>query len=135
MHKQDEELEKIGNEFLAENSKRPGINITPSGLQYEVIREGTGAKPNAEDEVRVHYEGKLIDGTVFDSSYENGEPIEFPLYRVIPGWSEGVQLMSIGSKYILYIPYGLGYGESGAGPIPPYSTLIFEVELLDIINQ
>jgi FKBP-type peptidyl-prolyl cis-trans isomerase len=123
-------------DFLAENSAKPGINITGSGLQYEVIIEGEGLKPSETDTVRVHYEGTLTDGTVFDSSYERGEPIEFPLNGVIPGWTEGLQLMGVGSKYRLFIPSDLGYGPQGAGPqIPPYSTLIFTVELLDIIQN
>jgi len=123
-----------GIDFLVENGKKAGIITTSSGLQYEVINEGNGAKPAADDIVKVHYEGKLIDGTVFDSSYER-EPIEFPLNQVIPGWTEGVQLMSVGSKYRLFIPPELGYGAGGAGPIPPNSVLIFEVELLDIPNK
>jgi len=131
-------IEKRGNEsmqkgidYLVENGKKPGIITTSSGLQYEVIKEGNGAKPAASDTVKVHYEGKLIDGTVFDSSY-NRAPVEFPLNQVIAGWTEGVQLMSVGSKYRLFIPSELGYGAGGAGPIPPNSVLIFEVELLDI---
>ena len=103
-----------------------------SGLQYEVITLGTGIKPTIHDEVKVHYHGTMIDGTVFDSSVERGEPITFALTQVIPGWTEGLQLMPVGSKFIFYIPYNLGYGEQQVGPIPPYSTLIFEVELLDI---
>ena len=122
-----------GMEFLAENSKNPGVVITSSGLQYEVITEADGPKPMASDTVRVHYEGRLIDDTVFDSSLERGYPIEFPLDGVIPGWTEGLQLMSVGSKYKLYIPPELGYGPGGAGPIPPNSVLIFEVELIDIL--
>jgi FKBP-type peptidyl-prolyl cis-trans isomerase len=123
------------NDFLAENSKKPGINVTGSGLQYEVIREGNGPKPAATDTVRVHYEGTLTDGTVFDSSYSRGEPIEFPLDGVIPGWTEGLQLMGEGAKYRLVIPSDLGYGPQGAGgQIPPYATLIFEVELLNIVQ-
>jgi FKBP-type peptidyl-prolyl cis-trans isomerase len=121
-------------DFLAENSKKPGIIITPSGLQYEIITDTTGRKPSASNTVKVHYEGKLTDDTVFDSSYERGMPVEFPLDGVIAGWTEGLQLMGIGSKYRFYIPSELGYGAGGAGPIPPYSTLIFEVELIDIIN-
>ena len=121
-----------GEAFLAENAKREEVTVTESGLQYEVIAEGKGAKPAATDIVKVHYTGTLIDGTVFDSSVERGEPAEFELNRVIPGWTEGVQLMSKGAKYKFYIPYQLGYGERGAGEdIPPYATLIFEVELLD----
>ena len=132
----DAENRQAENEFLAENSKKPGIIITGSGLQYEVISEGNGPKPDAYDSVRVHYEGTLIDGSVFDSSYSRGEPIEFPLMGVIPGWTEGLQLMNVGSKYRLYIPSDLGYGPRGAGPqIPPFATLIFEVELLDIIHD
>ena len=122
-----------GIDFLAENSKKPGIKITSSGLQYEVITEAGGAKPSARDIVRVHYEGSLIDGTVFDSSYNWGEPVEFPLNGVISGWTEGLQLMSVGSKYRFYIPSELGYGSRGTGPIPANSVLIFEVELLDIL--
>ncbi|MDR2922724.1 MAG: FKBP-type peptidyl-prolyl cis-trans isomerase, partial [Treponema sp.] len=135
-------IEKRNNEamqketaFLAENSKKPGVSITASGLQYEVIEEGKGPKPGESDTVKVHYEGKLIDGTVFDSSYNRGAPAEFPLNLVISGWTEGIQLMGVNSKYRLYIPSQLAYGPNGADPvIPPYSTLIFEVELLDIIK-
>ncbi|MDR0442212.1 MAG: FKBP-type peptidyl-prolyl cis-trans isomerase [Treponema sp.] len=134
MEKKGAELMQKGIEFLAENSKKPRVNITATGLQYEVIRESMGEKPSASDMVRVHYEGRLIDGTVFDSSYDHGSPVEFPLDRVIAGWTEGLQLMSVGSKFKFYIPYELGYGAGEAGPIPPYSTLIFEVELLDIIR-
>ncbi len=122
-----------GEAFLAENKKKPGVMTTPSGLQYKVITEGKGKKPTKENTVKVHYTGTLIDGTVFDSSVKRGEPIEFPLGGVIPGWTEGVQLMSVGSKYMLYIPAELGYGPNGAGgAIGPNETLIFEVELLDI---
>lgn len=124
-----------GAAFLAENAKKPGVKTTDSGLQYEVITEGKGAKPKATDVVKVHYEGKLVDGTVFDSSRQRGEPIEFPLNRVIPGWTEGVQLMNVGSRYKLTIPANLGYGEDGAGPIPPNAVLVFDVELLDIVKQ
>jgi FKBP-type peptidyl-prolyl cis-trans isomerase len=122
------------NVFLNENNQKPGILTTESGLQYEVITEGYGPKPEPFDTVRVHYEGSLTDGTVFDSSY-NGDPAEIPLMQVIPGWSEGLQLMGVGSKYRLFIPSDIGYGSQGGGQIPPYSTLIFEVELLDIIRQ
>ena len=122
-----------GEAFLAENGKREGVKVTESGLQYEVLEATIGQKPKATDKVRVHYEGTLIDGTVFDSSYKRGESITFGLNQVIKGWTEGLQLMSIGSKYKLYLPYQLAYGERGAGAnIPPYAALIFTVELLGI---
>ena len=122
-----------GEAFLAENAKREGVKVTASGLQYEVLEATIGQKPKATDKVKVHYEGTLVDGTVFDSSYKRGEPITFGLNQVIKGWTEGLQLMSIGSKYKLFIPYQLGYGEQGAGAsIPPYAALIFTVELLGI---
>ncbi len=122
-----------GEKFLAENAKREGVKVTPSGLQYEILEPSLGQKPKATDTVRVHYEGTLIDGTVFDSSYKRGESISFPLNGVIKGWTEGLQLMSIGSKYKFFIPYQLAYGERGAGQsIPPYAALIFTVELLGI---
>jgi FKBP-type peptidyl-prolyl cis-trans isomerase len=122
-----------GEKFLAENAKREGVKTTASGLQYEVLEATIGQKPKATDTVRVHYEGTLIDGTVFDSSYKRGESISFPLNGVIKGWTEGLQLMSVGSKYKLFIPYQLAYGEHGAGAsIPPYAALIFTVELLGI---
>ena len=122
-----------GQKFLEENKKREQVKVTNSGLQYEVLTPSIGQKPTATDNVRVHYEGTLIDGTVFDSSYRRGEPISFALNQVIAGWTEGLQLMSIGSKYKFYIPYNLGYGARGAGDsIPPYATLIFTVELLGI---
>ena len=122
-----------GEKFLAENAKREGVKTTASGLQYEVLEATIGQKPKATDTVRVHYEGTLIDGTVFDSSYKRGESISFPLNGVIKGWTEGLQLMSVGSKYKLFIPYQLAYGEAGAGAsIPPYAALIFTVELLGI---
>ena len=122
-----------GEKFLAENAKREGVKTTASGLQYEVLESTLGQKPKATDSVKVHYEGTLIDGTVFDSSYKRGKPISFPLNGVIKGWTEGLQLMSVGSKYKLFIPYQLAYGEHGAGDsIPPYAALIFTVELLGI---
>jgi FKBP-type peptidyl-prolyl cis-trans isomerase len=125
-----------GRLFLADNGKKAGVKTTASGLQYEVIREGTGAKPSMEDVVLVQYEGKLVDGTIFDSTKEDGQAVEIPLYGVIPGWSEGLQLMSGGSSYRLYIPPELGYGEDGAGgSIPPNAVLIFEVELVEIIAE
>lgn len=129
-----EEAKREGEAFLAVNGQRPEVTTTPSGLQYEVLREGTGTThPTAESKVRVHYHGTLIDGTVFDSSVERGEPISFPLNGVIRGWTEGVQLMTEGAKYRFFIPYQLAYGERGAGgQIPPYAALIFEVELLEI---
>ncbi|KQN28560.1 peptidylprolyl isomerase [Pedobacter sp. Leaf41] len=124
---------KEGQEFLEENKKRAGVQTTASGLQYEVLTAGTGVKPTATDSVLVHYKGTLLNGKQFDSSYDRGEPISFPLNRVIPGWTEGVQLMPAGSKYKFFIPYHLAYGERGAGAdIPPYSALIFEVELLKV---
>ena len=121
-----------GMAFLAKNKTRPEVKTTASGIQYEVITEGTGAKPLVVDSVTVNYKGTLIDGTEFDNSYTRGEPITFPLNRVIPGWTEGLQLMSVGSKYKLYIPYTLAYGSNDQGPIPGGSALIFEVELLDV---
>jgi len=121
-----------GEQFLAENALKEGVKVTESGLQYEVLKMGKGKKPAATDRVKVHYHGTLIDGTVFDSSVERGEPIVFGLDQVIAGWTEGVQLMPVGSKFRFYIPQELGYGARNAGSIPPYSTLIFEVELLDI---
>ena len=122
-----------GKKFLEENAKRPGVTTLPSGLQYEVLKAGTGPKPTANDQVTVHYAGTLLDGTTFDSSIERGEPATFGVTQVIPGWVEALQLMPVGSKWKLYIPYDLAYGERAAGPtIGPYSTLVFEVELLEI---
>ena len=121
-----------GQKYLAENKVKEGVKTTDSGLQYKVITMGEGSKPAATDTVKVHYKGKLLDGTEFDSSYARNEPISFALNRVIPGWTEGVQLMPAGSKFIFYIAPELAYGEGGGGPIPPNSTLVFEVELLDI---
>ena len=131
--KASQEAKAEGEKFLAENAKREGVKTTASGLQYEVLEATIGQKPKATDTVRVHYEGTLIDGTVFDSSYKRGESISFPLNGVIKGWTEGLQLMPVGSKYKLFIPYQLAYGEHGAGAsIPPYAALIFTVELLGI---
>lgn len=125
--------EETNKKFLEENTKNPKITTLPSGLQYEVLTMGTGAKPKETDTVTVHYKGALIDGKQFDSSYDRNEPITLPLNGVIPGWTEGVQHMPVGSKFRFYIPYQLGYGERGAGPdIPPFSTLIFDIELLKI---
>jgi len=121
-----------GQKFLAENATKEGVQTTASGLQYKVITMGDGPKPVATDTVKVHYRGTLLDGTEFDSSYARNEPISFGLNRVIAGWTEGVQLMPVGSKFMFYISPDLAYGEGGGGPIPPNSTLIFEVELLDI---
>lgn len=123
-----------GEAFLAENAKKAGIVVTESGLQYEVLVQGDGAKPTRSDKVRTHYHGTLIDGTVFDSSYNRGQPAEFPVGGVIAGWTEALQLMPVGSKYRLYIPHNLAYGERGAGgAIKPYSALVFDVELLAIV--
>lgn len=123
-----------GEAFLKANAGKPGITVTASGLQYEVIKEGTGRQPRASDTVRCHYEGTLIDGTVFDSSYRRNQPAEFGLRQVISGWTEGVQLMKEGAVYKFYIPYNLAYGERGAGAdIPPYAALIFTVELIKVL--
>jgi len=131
--KQFEANIKAGKDFLAENAKKEGVVTLESGLQYEVIKEGTGAKPSATDEVKCHYHGTLIDGTIFDSSVERDEPAVFPVNGVIAGWVEALQLMNVGSKWKLFIPSELAYGERGAGQhIPPHTTLVFEVELLDI---
>lgn len=122
-----------GEKFLADNSKREGVVTLPSGLQYEIIVDGKGPKPTLTDEVEAHYHGTLLDGTVFDSSLKKDEPFSTPVNRVIPGWTEALQLMNVGSKWKLYIPYNLAYGERGAGQmIGPYSTLIFEIELINI---
>lgn len=128
-----EENQAAGKEFLLENAKRDGVVTTTSGLQYEVLAQGSGASPKATDEVTVHYHGTLTDGRVFDSSVERGQPATFPVNGVIPGWIEALQLMNVGSKYKLFIPSDLAYGERGAGQmIGPNSTLIFEVELISI---
>jgi FKBP-type peptidyl-prolyl cis-trans isomerase FklB len=127
---------KIGLDFLAANKKKPGVVTLPSGLQYSIIKEGTGPKPALTDMVRVHYHGTLIDGKVFDSSVERGEPIELAVNGVIPGWTEALQLMPVGSKWKLFIPSNLAYGDQQAGPlIAPGSTLVFDVELLDIVKK
>jgi FKBP-type peptidyl-prolyl cis-trans isomerase FklB len=123
-----------GAKFLAENAKKDGVIVTKSGLQYEVLTEGTGKQPKATDTVRCHYEGRLLDGTIFDSSYKRNAPADFCLQQVIAGWTEGVQLMAEGAKYRFYIPYMLAYGEGGAGAmIPPFATLIFDVELIKVL--
>ncbi len=125
---------EAGEAFLAENAKEEGVVSLPSGLQYIVLSEGAGKKPQATDSVRCHYEGRLTSGEVFDSSYRRGEPADFPLNGVIAGWTEGVQLMSEGAKFRFFIPYQLAYGERGAGQsIPPYSALVFDVELIKVL--
>ena len=124
---------EAGENFLAENAKREGVKVTETGLQYEVLTPALGIKPTPTDTVTCHYEGRLIDGTVFDSSYRRGEPASFPLQGVIRGWTEGLQLMSIGAKFRFFIPFDLAYGAQGAGgSIPPYAALIFDVELIGI---
>lgn len=125
----------VGEAFLADNAKRDGITVTESGLQYEILETGDGDKPVASSTVRTHYHGTLTDGTVFDSSYDRGQPAEFPVGGVIKGWTEALQMMPVGSKWRLYVPHDLAYGEQGAGgAIGPYSTLVFDVELLDILG-
>ena len=125
---------EMGEKYLAENAKKEGVITLPSGLQYQVLKEGNGKKPTAKDQVKCHYEGFLIDGTVFDSSVQRGEPAVFGLQQVIAGWTEGLQLMQEGAKYRFFIPYRLAYGEGGAGgAIPPFATLIFDVELIEVI--
>ena len=127
-------LKAEGEKYLAENAQKEGVITLPSGLQYQVLREGNGKKPKATDSVRCHYEGMLIDGTLFDSSIQRGEPATFPLNGVIAGWTEGLQLMQEGAKYRFFIPYQLGYGERGAGgSIPPFAALVFDVELLEVV--
>lgn len=140
MAKKEEEQKKLsetnkaeGEKFLTENKTKEGVQVTASGLQYKVITAGNGAKPKATDTVKVHYVGKLVNGTEFDSSRKHGDnPVEFPVNGVIPGWTEALQLMPVGSKWEVYIPSDLAYGPTGQGPIPPASTLIFEVELLEV---
>jgi FKBP-type peptidyl-prolyl cis-trans isomerase FklB len=128
MHKE------AGEKYLAENGKKEGVVTLPSGLQYQVLKEGNGKKPSAKDSVKCHYEGFLIDGTVFDSSVQRGEPAVFGLQQVIAGWTEGLQLMQEGAKYRFFIPYRLAYGEGGAGSsIPPFAALIFDVELIEVM--
>ena len=125
---------EAGEKYLAENAKKDGVITLPSGLQYQVLKEGNGKKPTAKDTVMCHYEGFFIDGTVFDSSVQRGEPATFPLQQVIAGWTEGLQLMQEGAKYRFFIPYRLGYGEGGAGnSIPPFAALIFDVELIQVV--
>lgn len=138
LQKQEEEKGKeareAGEAFLADNATKEGVVVLPSGLQYLVLEEGNGKKPAATDQVKCHYEGRLIDGTVFDSSYRRGEPATFPLNGVIAGWTEGLQLMGEGAKYRLFIPYNMAYGTRGAGAsIPPYAALVFDVELLEVL--
>ena len=143
--KQEEKIQKqraeagkmakeAGEKYLAENAKKDGVVTLPSGLQYQILKEGNGKKPSAKDQVKCHYEGFLIDGTVFDSSVQRGEPAVFGLQQVIAGWTEGLQLMQEGAKYRFFIPYRLAYGEGGAGSsIPPYAALIFDVELIQVL--
>jgi FKBP-type peptidyl-prolyl cis-trans isomerase FklB len=138
INKQRQEAGKMhkdaGEKYLAENSKKDGVVTLPSGLQYQVLKEGNGRKPSAKDSVKCHYEGFLIDGTVFDSSVQRGEPAVFGLQQVIAGWTEGLQLMQEGAKYRFFIPYRLAYGEGGAGSsIPPFAALIFDVELIQVM--
>ena len=122
-----------GREFLQENAKRDGVTVLASGLQYEVIKDGEGAKPSRDDNVRTHYHGTLIDGSVFDSSYERGQPAEFPVSGVIAGWTEALQLMAAGSKWRLYVPSELAYADQAVGSIPAHSVLVFDVELLEVL--
>lgn len=138
LQKQEEEKGKeareAGEAFLADNATKEGVVVLPSGLQYLVLKEGNGKKPAATDQVKCHYEGRLIDGTVFDSSYRRGEPATFPLNGVIAGWTEGLQLMGEGAKHRLFIPYNMAYGTRGAGAsIPPYAALVFDVELIEVL--
>ena len=128
-----EKAAAAGRDYLVENAKREGVTVLESGLQYEVLVAGEGAKPSREDHVRTHYHGTLIDGTVFDSSYERGQPAEFPVGGVIAGWTEALQLMNAGSKWRIYVPSELAYGAQGVGSIAPHSVLVFDVELLDVL--
>lgn len=128
-----EQAAQAGRDYLSENAQREGVTVLASGLQYEVLVSGDGAKPSAEDHVRTHYHGTLIDGTVFDSSYDRGQPAEFPVGGVIAGWVEALQLMNAGSKWRLHVPSELAYGGQAVGSIPPHSVLVFDVELLDIL--
>jgi FKBP-type peptidyl-prolyl cis-trans isomerase FkpA len=129
-----ENNKQAGETFLAQNKTKAGVQMTTSGLQYQVLRQGNGPKPTATDTVKVHYAGTLLDGTKFDSSYDRGQPAQFVLNQVVPGWTEGVQLMPTGSKYKFWIPSELAYGERGPGPIGPNATLVFEVELLEVVK-
>ncbi len=125
---------QVGEDFLSDNAQKEGVIVLPSGLQYQVLREGNGKQPKATDRVKCHYEGTLIDGTKFDSSYDRGEPATFGLNQVIAGWTEGVQLMQEGAKYRFFIPYNLAYGERGVGSsIPPFASLVFDVELIEVV--
>ena len=128
-----EKAAAAGRDYLVENAKREGVTVLESGLQYEVLVAGDGAKPSREDHVRTHYHGTLIDGTVFDSSYERGQPAEFPVGGVIAGWTEALQLMNAGSKWRIYVPSELAYGAQGVGSIAPHSVLVFDVELLEVL--
>ncbi|MDD4759394.1 MAG: FKBP-type peptidyl-prolyl cis-trans isomerase [Bacteroidaceae bacterium] len=134
MSKKGAQAKSEGEKYLEENAKKPEVKTLPSGLQYVILNEGSGKKPKTTDNVKCHYEGTLIDGTIFDSSYRRGEPAVFPLNGVIAGWTEGLQLMNEGAKYRFFIPFDLAYGENGAGNlIPPYAALIFDVELLQVM--
>lgn len=135
MEDRSQGVKKEGEDFLAKNAKTKGVTVLPSGLQYKVIEEGTGKQPKADDTVRVHYRGTFVDGTQFDSSYDRNQPAEFPVNRVIPGWTEALQKMKEGGKWKVWIPYDLAYGEQGRQGIPPYSALVFDVELLKVVDE
>ena len=135
MSNKSSEVKMEGKKFLAENKKRPGVVELPNGLQYEIIKQGTGEKPKATDTVQAHYAGSLINGEEFDNSYKRGQPLVIPVGRVIQGWVQALQLMPVGSKWKLFIPSDLGYGDRGSGAIPGGATLIFEIELLEIVNR